>query len=73
MKRNMGRADIIIRLAVAAAIAVLYFTHIITGVTAMVLGVVAIIFAVTSFVNFCPLYTLLGISTKKQDHNETRS
>jgi hypothetical protein len=28
-----------------------------------VLGVVALVFALTSLVGFCPLYTLLGMNT----------
>ncbi len=67
MKKNMGATDKMIRLIVAAIIAVLYFTNVISGTIALVLGVVAIIFAVTSLVNFCPLYIVLGINTCKRN------
>jgi hypothetical protein len=63
MKKNMGNTDRIIRLLVAAVIAVLYFTNVITGTVAIILLALAVIFAVTSFISFCPLYTLFGIST----------
>ena len=63
MKKNMGYTDRIIRLSMAALIAVLYVTNVIEGTLAMALGVVAVIFAATSFVNFCPLYSILGINT----------
>jgi hypothetical protein len=63
MKRNMGAADRIIRLMVAAIIAVLYFTNTITGTLAVVLLVLAGIFILTSFVSFCPLYLPFGLST----------
>lgn len=63
MKKNMGSTDRIIRLSIATLIAVLYFTNVIEGTLAMALGVVAVIFAATSFVNFCPLYSMLGINT----------
>ena len=59
----MGYTDRIIRLSMAALIAVLYVTNVIEGTLAMALGVVAVIFAATSFVNFCPLYSMLGINT----------
>ncbi len=59
----MGSTDRIIRLSIATLIAVLYFTNVIEGTLAIVLGVVAVIFAATSFVNFCPLYSMLGINT----------
>ncbi len=66
MKTNMGSADRIIRLLLAVIIAVLYFTKQITGTAAIVLGVVAIIFVLTSLVGFCPLYVPFRISTKKK-------
>jgi hypothetical protein len=63
MKQNMGTADRIIRMLAATAIAVLYFTHFITGVAGLVLMVFAVVFFLTSLIGFCPLYTLLGITT----------
>lgn len=66
MKKNMGQTDRIIRIIAAIVIAVLYFAHVITGTLAIVLGVIAVIFLVTSLIGFCPLYTLLGVSTKKK-------
>lgn len=65
MKKNMGSADKIIRLIIAAIIVVLSFTHIIEGTLSLILLVVAAVFALTSLVSFCPLYTLLGINTCK--------
>ena len=63
----MGLADKAIRILVAAVIAVLYFTHQITGTAAIVLGVLAIVFTLTSLMGTCPLYLPFGISTKKKD------
>ncbi len=65
MKLNMGTADRIVRLLVVAIIAVLYFTHTISGTLALVLGVFAVIFLLTSFVSWCPIYAALGLSTRK--------
>jgi len=65
MKKNMGSADRIIRILVAVVIAILYFTHQIGGTTAIILGVLAVIFVATSFMSFCPLYYPFGISTRK--------
>ncbi|QQR98797.1 MAG: DUF2892 domain-containing protein [Sphingobacteriales bacterium] len=67
MKKNMGSLDKMIRVIIATVILVLYFTKIITGTLAIVLLVLAIVFAVTSFINFCPLYTVLGINTNKKE------
>jgi hypothetical protein len=66
MKKNMGTTDKIIRLALAALIAVLYFTNVISGTWAIILGVLAAIFLVTSLVGVCPLYMPFGISTRKK-------
>ncbi len=66
MKQNMGTADKVIRLAVAAIIAVLYFTGQISGTVAIVLGIVAVAFLVTSLIGWCPAYVPFGISTKKK-------
>jgi ABC-type bacteriocin/lantibiotic exporter with double-glycine peptidase domain len=65
MKKNMGSADRIIRILIAASIAVLYFTHILTGTWALVLMAFAIVFVLTGFISFCPLYLPFGIRTNK--------
>lgn len=67
MKKNLGSADKLIRLVLAAAIAVLFFTGVISGTLGIIALVVAAIFLVTPLINFCPLYAALGISTKKKE------
>jgi len=59
----MGSADRIIRFIIAAVIAILYFTNILTGTLGIVLLVIAGVFVLTSLVSFCPLYTLIGLNT----------
>jgi small-conductance mechanosensitive channel len=66
MKQNMGSIDRIIRTILAVVVAVLYFTDQITGTAAIVLGIIAVIFLLTSAAGFCPLYYPLNISTKKE-------
>lgn len=63
MKKNMGSADRMIRLLLAAVMVVLYFTNVVTGTLGIVLLVVAGVFVLTSLVSFCPLYPILGINT----------
>ena len=63
MKNNMGNTDRIIRVLVAAVIAVLFINNSITGILAYVLLGVGAIFLLTSLVGSCPLYSLLGINT----------
>jgi len=63
MKLNMGSADRIIRLIIAAVIALLFFTNVLTGTVGIVLLVLGGVFLLTSFIGFCPLYAPFGIST----------
>ncbi len=64
----MGNIDKAARILAAVIIAILYFTGSIAGTTAIILLVVAVIFILTSFVSFCPLYAPFGISTLKKDN-----
>lgn len=66
MKMNMGTADRVIRTVIAIGIGVLLLLGRIHGVLAVVLGIVAIVFLVTSFAARCPGYGPLGISTRKE-------
>jgi Protein of unknown function (DUF2892) len=63
MKKNMGITDRLVRTILALVFAGLYFGGVVTGTTGMVLVAVAAIFALTSFVSFCPLYALIGFSS----------
>jgi hypothetical protein len=66
MKKNMGPIDKMIRTVIGIIIAILYYSDIITGMLAIVLLAFAILFLLTSFISFCPLYALLGINTNKK-------
>jgi len=66
MKRNLSNLDKTIRILIALAIGGLYFGGLIGGTLAIVLGAIATIFVVTSFINFCPLYAALGLSSFKK-------
>lgn len=63
MKKNMGTADRVIRLIIAATVGVLFFTGIIPGTLGIVLLILAGVFVLTSLISFCPLYSLVGIRT----------
>jgi Protein of unknown function (DUF2892) len=69
MKKNMGSADRVIRVMLAALVAVLYFTNVISGTTAIILAVLAIVFVATSLMSFCPLYLPFGLSTLRKKMN----
>ena len=65
MKKNMGTADRIIRVIIAAVIAVLFFTDVIQGTLGIILLILAGVFVLTSLVGFCPLYAPFGLRTCK--------
>lgn len=66
MKANMGSADRILRVIIAAIIAILYFTGTVSGTLGIVLLVLAAVFVLTSLMSFCPLYAPFGFSTCKK-------
>jgi len=63
MKKNMGTIDRVIRISLAIVVIVFYLNGSITGVAAIILGIVAFVFIVTSLIGFCPLYAACKIST----------
>lgn len=66
MKNNMGKTDKIIRILVAVIIGILHYVGVISGTIGLILLALAIVFLLTSFIGFCPIYTLLGINTCKR-------
>jgi len=69
MKKNMNSIDRILRALLAAVVAVLFFTSQITGTAAIILGIFAVIFLLTSVMSFCPLYAIFKFSTLKKSAN----
>ncbi|MGD8585239.1 MAG: DUF2892 domain-containing protein [Chloroflexota bacterium] len=66
MTKNMNTTDRIVRLVIAVAIAILYFTNVISGALAIILGILAVVFLATSLLGFCPLYAAFKLSTIKK-------
>jgi hypothetical protein len=64
MKTNMGIIDRVLRAVVAVVIIGLYSTNVVTGTLGIVLIVLSIVFLLTAFIGFCPLYLPLGINTR---------
>lgn len=65
MKPNLGTLDRVLRLVFGGIVAALYLSGRISSTVAIVLIAVSAIFALTSAVGFCPIYRILGISSKK--------
>lgn len=72
MKKNMGNADRIIRVIIAAILTSLYFTGIITGTPGIVLVILSLIFVLTSTISYCPLYAPFGLSTLRKKVQSSR-
>lgn len=66
MKKNMSELDKILRVLGAAVVVVLNFMGLIGGTLATVLMSLAAILLLTTLINFCPLYALFKISTRKK-------
>lgn len=58
MTRNMGQIDRIARFAIGAFLIVLTLTG-----TIGVWGWIGIVPLATAFINFCPLYRIIGVKT----------
>lgn len=63
MKKNMGSADRIIRVIIAAIVTTLYFTGVISGTLGIILIILSGIFVLTSLISFCPIYAPFGLKT----------
>lgn len=61
---NMGNTDRIVRVVLALVFAGLYFTNMVSGLLGIILLVLGVVFLLTSFISFCPLYLPFKISTK---------
>ncbi|MEM1043775.1 MAG: DUF2892 domain-containing protein [Bacteroidota bacterium] len=65
MKKNMGSLDRTLRVAAAVLVVVLYFAGVISGAVTVVLGVIAVVLVLTSFIGICPAYLPFGLSTRR--------
>jgi hypothetical protein len=66
MKRNMGAVDRTIRILLALIVLALYLSHMISGLVAIILGIVALVFLLTGVFGSCPGYVPLKWSTRKE-------
>jgi hypothetical protein len=62
MTRNVGNADKWIRIVLGVALLSLLF--ILSGGWRWI-GLLGAVLIVTAFINFCPIYAIFGLSTKK--------
>ena len=65
MTKNMGSLDRLLRVTAAILVGIFYMTGQLSGLTALILGALAVIFVATSAVGSCPLYLPFGLSTRR--------
>lgn len=71
MKKNMGTVDRVIRVLAALVVGWLIYNGTISGILAIVLGIFAVVFLLTSFIGSCPAYLPIGLSTCKDRDDST--
>tara|TARA_R110002051_G_C8698123_1_gene493970 strand:+ start:667 stop:876 length:210 start_codon:yes stop_codon:yes gene_type:complete len=69
MKTNMGNVDRLIRFLLALAMGLLIYYDVVGGIASYIVLAVIGIFALTSLVGFCPLYSVLGWNTFSRKRN----
>ncbi len=66
MQKNLNNADRVIRAVAGLVIAFFLLNGTITGTVGIILAIVALALLGTGAISFCPLYAVLGISTRKK-------
>ena len=67
MRKNVGKMDQLVRIALAVALIILVYAKIIPPDFAIAVYVVSVIIAVTGLVRICPLYKMLHKSTLREE------
>lgn len=67
MLRNVGPEDRVVRIVAALALALIIYFAPLTGIAAIVVGVLAAILLITGLLARCPGYLLAGIDTSVQE------
>ncbi len=67
MRKNVGKMDQIVRIALAAVLLILAYAKIIPPDFDLAVYVVSAIIAATGFIRICPLYKMLHKSTVREE------
>ncbi|MFB9263297.1 DUF2892 domain-containing protein [Bradyrhizobium erythrophlei] len=66
MTRNIGRIDQFVRIVIGLALIAYTVKDGALGESWLVMGTIGLVLIVTAFFSYCPLYTLLGVSTRRK-------
>jgi hypothetical protein len=67
MRKNVGKMDRVVRIAIAVVLSILAYSKVIPSDFALGVYLVAVIIALTGFIRFCPLYKILHKSTCREE------
>ena len=67
MRKNVGKMDRIVRIALAVVLIILAYANVIPQNLSIAVYVVSTIIAITGFVRICPLYKMLLKSTLMEE------
>lgn len=67
MKKNVGSTDRLIRLLLTVVFGVLYYSGIASGFWGVVVLILGGVMLLTSLAGVCPLYSVIGVNTCKQE------
>jgi uncharacterized membrane protein HdeD (DUF308 family) len=67
MDRNIGPEDRVVRIVVAIALGLIIYFAPLTGVAAIVAGVVAVYLLITGLLTRCIFYRMVGVDTNVQE------
>ena len=70
--KNVGSVDRVIRIILAVVLGALIISELITGVSAVIIGIIAAVLLITGLVGFCPVYLPFGISTEEKQEPPKR-
>jgi hypothetical protein len=70
MKKNVGNGDRFLRIMIGIIALILVIGNVVEGTLMWVALVVGVIMVVTSSIQICPLYSILGINTCKVKHKK---
>ena len=69
MTKNMGKVDRVMRFVAAIVVGLLYYFDKIDGILAYFLMAAALLFIVTSFIGFCPMYVPMNMNTVDKEED----
>ena len=72
MKQNVGIFDRTVRILIAAILAILYFTGVVTGTTGIVFLILAAILLLTGVLRVCGLYALFGVNSCHNSNEDNK-